>query len=327
MPLIPRIESDMFVFADVCSYMVNPVNLVGAPGKGLALEFRKRVPQFVEPYREACRTKELRMGTLQIFEDTGEPWGIINFPTKDHYYNQSEPSDIARGLEALRELLLQDRYRHSVVGMPMLGCGLGQADYDVVYPLMVDHLSDLEATIFLSMAPEKTQMQPRHLAIAGPLDYGNTAEDQQNIDRIIKSVMTSWQTDLSSYTGIISGGYPGVDAYVCGENFLRDEKETFVFRETGKTPLVAKPNQIKDGVAANLKLGNLLCEVAEDIILFKPKGHNNNRLSAMQIWLKANEEERHRSGMIPRRVAIWGDRGTDQTSENVLLPEESDIPY
>lgn len=81
MPLIRRIETDMFVFSDVCDYMVNLVNLVGVMGKGLALEFRNRVPRCVEPYRTACRTGDLRIGTLDIFEDTGQPWGIINFPT------------------------------------------------------------------------------------------------------------------------------------------------------------------------------------------------------------------------------------------------------
>jgi O-acetyl-ADP-ribose deacetylase (regulator of RNase III) len=315
----------MFEFEHVTDYMVNPVNLKGVSGAGLAAVFRDKAPKHIEIYREACRTKELRIGTVQVIEDVDQPWGIINFPTKDHYQNLSEEADIKRGLVALRELLLQDKYRYATIGMPMLGCGLGKQSYDTVYPMMIEYLGDLEATVFLSMHPDKTEMRPRYLMIAGPMDYGLTDEQQKSIEWAIeKSLEVKMGMAITDYEGVVTGGYPGVDAFVGGTDFMQDAQATYVYRKTGKMPLVVKPNKIRYGIGSNLHQANLLCEIADDVILFKPKGHNNNRMSGMQTWLDSQEK----IGLRTRRVAIFGDPNTEVVSDDVIVPiQEKDIPY
>lgn len=336
MPIIYRVETDMFVFSEVCSHMVNPVNLMGQPGGGLSLEFRKRVPHYIDQYKEACRSKDLRIGTVQIIEETGEVWGMINLPTKRHYADTSTAEDLARGLEALKDILIQDKYRYSTVGLPMLGVGLGSKDYETVLPMMENYLGNLDACIFLSMSPERTEMRPKYLTIAGPMDYGQKDTDRQAIDWSIDKVMEAWNAKLEDYTGVVSGGYVGVDAYVCGTEYGKavpssrsdiPYQDTYVFKKTDKMPIVVKPNLPRNGVGANLHLGNLLCEIGEDVILFKPKGHNNNRLSAMQAWLQSDKEERTRQGMYPRRVAVFGEVGNHRTAEDPLIPMIDDIPY
>jgi len=328
MPLIERVTHDMFEFESVVDFMVNPVNLIGVSGAGLAAVFRDKVPQHIEPYREACRTKELRVGTVQVLDkvelllDTNQTWGIINFPTKRHFQDLSEEADIKRGLVALRTLLSEDRYRYAAIGMPMLGCGCGKNSYEIVYPLMQEYLSDLDATIFLSMSPDKTEKRPRYLTICGPLDYGNTAEEQEKIDWAIEKLLEmKMGMKLTDYDGIVSGGWPGVDAYIGGTDFLKDQDSTFVYRKTGKPALVVKPNKARNGLGANLYQGNLLCEIADDVILIKPRGHNNNRLSSMQIWLESQEK----IGLRSRRVAIFGDNGTEIVNEDLLVAQ--DMPY
>lgn len=328
--LIHRVTMDMFEMAGVVDYMVNPVNLLGAPGAGLALEFRRRIPDdlFFDKYRKACQTEELRIGTIQILDETGHSWGVINFPTKRHFASDSDIDDIKRGLEALRETLVHEEYNRACVVMPMLGCGLGKQDYATVYPCMVDYLDDIKSPVFLSMSPQRTDLKPKYLTIAGPLDYGMNDEERAKIDWVIEKTLESWGASLSDYTGIVSGGYPGVDAYVCGEEYNEKFEDTYTFRKTGKKPLVVKPNMHRNGVAANLHLGNLLGEIGDDVILFKPKGHNNNRLSAMQAWLDADYEHRNREGLIQKRVAIFGDKGGPSVSESVIIPvSESDLPY
>lgn len=320
MPIIHRIESDMFVFADVCDYMINPVNLVGVTGAGLALEFKTRVPSFVEPYKEACKTKELRIGTVQVIEDTGMHWGIINFPTKRHFVDTSSKEDITRGLVALRELLLQDKYRYATIGLPMLGCGCGKQDYEIIYPLVMEQLSDVEACVFLSMSPERTEMRPKHLVVAGPPSFGLSDVDKESVDATIAKVMAAWGTDLSEYGAIVSGGYNGVESYLCGETYLTDVEQTYVYKKTGQTPLVVKANFSRNGVSANLLHNNLLCEIADDIILFKPPGHNNNRLSAMQVWINHDREKRAKDGHPPRRVAVFGEHAIKNVQTPILIP-------
>ncbi len=326
MPIILRVTEDMFEFSEVCHLMINPVNLLGVAGAGLALEFRRRVPSYIDKYKEACRTKELRIGTLQIIEETDHPWAMLNFPTKRHYQDTSSKEDIIRGLEALRTLLLTDKYRYSVIGMPMLGCGLGKQDYDVVYPLMIDHLGDLEATIFLSMSPQKTALAPKYLMVAGPLDYGHTDEERRILDWVVDETLKRWDTSLESYTGIVSGGYKGVDDYFCGIKYRENYEQAYTYRMTGKIPLVVKENLILDGAAPSLRQNNVLCEIAHDVILFKPKGHNNNRLSAMQIRLEADKQQKERDGLYPKRVALFGEKQSQITHEDLLI-NINDVPY
>ena len=325
MALIVRIEKDMFVFADVVDYVCNPVNLVGAPGAGLALEFRKRIPDeyYFHPYREAIRTKELRVGTVQVLE-TNHSWGIINFPTKRNYNDLTSREDIVRGLEALRELLQTDKFKHASIGLPMLGCGLGQFDYETFYSLAMDHLSDLDATILLSMDPNKTELRPRYLTIVGPPGFGLKDDDKKIVDETIDKILEKWGTKLEDYTGVVSGGLPGVDAYVCGQAYGKDHEDTLVYRRTGKKPIVVHANDYRNGIGANLTQNKLLCEIGHDIILFKPIGHNNNRMSFMQLWVKNDRQKRANDGHEPRRLAVFGERETTASVEKVVIPVTQD---
>lgn len=316
MGIVLRVETDMFVFADVVGYMVNPVNLVKVAGAGLALEFKKRAPEFMERYKEACDSKELRMGTVVPVE-TNQNWDMILLPTKSHFYDTSDSLDITRGLEALRELLKQDRYKYASVGLPMLGCGLGKQDYDTVFPLMKEHLSDLDATVIISMAPDKTELRPRYLLIAGPPGYGETPEQQKEIDEKIDAAMDAWGMSLSDYTGILSGGLDGVDTYIGGRDFNKNYEDTFVYKRTGGVPLVIKPDKAKDGIGSNLIQNQLLCELAHDIILLKPEGYNNNRMSLMQLWITGDRIKRHEDGHEQRRVAVSGEREVNVTGEKL----------
>lgn len=326
MPLVHRVTMDMFEFAEVIDYMCNPVNLLGVPGAGLALEFRNRAPDYVERYREACRDHSLRIGTVQVLEDVNQPWGIINFPTKRHYAEHSNVSDIIRGLEAMKDLLSQDFYRYASVGMPMLGCGLGKQDYPTVQPLMEQFFTDLDACVFLSMSPERTEMRPRYLTISGPVDYGKTSEQQQEIDETIDKAMSAWGMSLSDYTGIVSGGYPGVDSYICGTDYGKTVEssipyqDTYVWRKTEKMPLVVKPNSARDGVGASVKHGSLLCEIGDDVILFKPQGCNNNRMVNMQTWLDQDKRLKASQGKPQKRVAIKGDVSHVTEDEGLIIP-------
>lgn len=319
MPILYKVTHDMFQFEDVCDYMCNPVNLVSTPGAGLALEFRKRTPSYVEPYRQACREKTLRMGTVQVIETPEQSYDVICVPTKRHYSDTSDKDDITRSLEAIRELLQQDQYRYATICLPMLGCGLGTQDYPTVLPIMKDTLSDLEATVLISMSPDRTDFRPKYLVIVGPPDYILTEEDKIKVEQVIDVCMLKWGTTLDEYEAIVSGGFPGVDSFVAGSDYLKHVEDTFVFQRTGKTPIVVKPNRVRNGLGSHLIQGNLLCEIADDIILFKPKGYNANRLSSMQMWLEADKLKREADGHTPRRVAVYGEMSMDLVNKPMLI--------
>lgn len=320
MPIINLITPDMFIVEHVCDYMVDLVNLEGRKGLGVALEFRRRSPDHIEAYRTACRTGELRIGTIFTIEETSQSWGIMNFPTKRSPYDMSSTEDICRGLEALRDMCNTDRYRHAVICMPIPGSGLGGRTYDEIYPLMVDHLSDLETMIFISLSPDKTDIKPRYLSILGHTDYGHTDEDKQNIDKIIDLCMVKWGMKLSDYTGILSSGEPGVDQYIAGHKYLHKPEETYVFKHTGKPGFVIRPNEHRNAAMALSKCGEAICEAGHDIIMFKPRGLNNNRLTSLQIKIENRNKVLFEHGREPKRVAIFGDRSTHLFDDNLLIP-------
>ena len=65
-------------------------------------------------------------------------------------------------------------------------------------------------------------------------------------------------------------------------------------------------------------------EIGDDIILFKPHGHNNNRMTQMQMWLEADKMKREKDGHPPRRIAVYGDNSTNFTNDQILIQVQKD---
>ena len=133
--------------------LVNTVNCVGYMGRGIALQFKKAFPANYKAYERACRAKEVRPGTMFVFQ-TGSvvnPKYIINFPTKRHWRGKSRLSDIESGLQALVEEI--NKHGINSVAVPPLGCGLGGQDWDTVRPLIEKALADLPDTEVMLFEP------------------------------------------------------------------------------------------------------------------------------------------------------------------------------
>ncbi|WP_345721800.1 macro domain-containing protein [Herpetosiphon gulosus] len=116
--------------------LVNPVNCVGVMGKGLALQFRQTFPANYQAYVKACRVGEVQLGTMFVFVETGnvQPTTIINFPTKQHWKQQSKLEDIVAGLN---DLIAQLTLRSiDSIAVPALGCGYGGLAWAEVEPLI-----------------------------------------------------------------------------------------------------------------------------------------------------------------------------------------------
>ena len=111
------------IFESEAHALVNPVNCYGVMGAGLAREFKRRFKQNTKAYEMACKNKQLQIGTPFFFRNKSGVW-IINFPTKNHWMDDSKLEDIHTGI---RSMLHQLRGHPGIktVAMPALGCGLG----------------------------------------------------------------------------------------------------------------------------------------------------------------------------------------------------------
>lgn len=177
------------LFDSSADALLNPVNCKGFMGKGIALEFSRRFPEIMPPYKAACLSGDLRPGALmlvrldvrlapaqvyaprqavlqpveamKVAEALGPPPpsfnakensrpAIILFPTKDDWKFRSRLEWIDWGLATLRTFYRQ--WGLESIAMPQVGCGLGGLDWRQVKPLVERYFRDepVRVEVYLS---------------------------------------------------------------------------------------------------------------------------------------------------------------------------------
>lgn len=133
--------------------IVNPVNIVGVMGKGLALQFKQKFPHNYKIYKEACKNKTIDIGkSLLVDESTLEQKKfILNFPTKKHWSNPSKIEYIEEGLKDLVKIIQNNNFESMAI--PALGCGLGGLEWENVKLLLEKYLGNLEGIEIVIFEP------------------------------------------------------------------------------------------------------------------------------------------------------------------------------
>ncbi len=161
--MVHHIENED-IFRSTADALVNPVNCRGVMGKGIALEFKKRFPEIMPIYKEACKKKKLVPGKLMFIriiaeltanEDLFEEGlakrpAIILFPTKDHWRDKSKIEWIEAGLIELKKNYKE--WGLNSISMPKIGCGLGGLAWEDVKVLIENHFSyePVEIHVYIS---------------------------------------------------------------------------------------------------------------------------------------------------------------------------------
>jgi O-acetyl-ADP-ribose deacetylase (regulator of RNase III) len=136
------------LFDSECEYLTNTINIVGAMGAGLALEFRLRVPEMYELYKQKCNRGELRIGEYWIYDKPNRMGKkILNFPVKKSFSHPSRWEYIIKGLEYFVENYKRDGIKS--IAFPTLGSRLGKLDDQAVLIMMQDELVSLPIDIEL----------------------------------------------------------------------------------------------------------------------------------------------------------------------------------
>lgn len=137
------------LFASGAEALVNPINISGAMGAGLALAFRRRVPDMYADYRERVAAGSLQMGEPYLWrpQDAPRAAGVVCFPTKRHWRDRSRWSDIEQGLDRLASLVPE--WGVASLAVPALGCGLGGLDWEETRPLLMAGLAAVPARVLL----------------------------------------------------------------------------------------------------------------------------------------------------------------------------------
>lgn len=129
---------------DKAEALVNTVNTVGVMGKGIALQFKKAVPDNFEWYAKACKHGRVRLGEVLVYSAgmVDRPKYIINFPTKGHWRSKSRLKDIESGLDSLANEIKKLNIRS--IAVPPLGSGLGGLPWLKVRKLIEQKLGFIE---------------------------------------------------------------------------------------------------------------------------------------------------------------------------------------
>ncbi|MFI6022316.1 macro domain-containing protein [Streptomyces sp. NPDC051287] len=132
--MITRGTGNLLV-ADVDA-LVNTVNTVGVMGKGIALQFKRAYPENFKDYKASCDRGEVTVGRMHVHKvkQLGGPRFVVNFPTKRHWRAPSRIEDIASGLVALRDEIVERGIKS--IAVPPLGCGNGGLAWRDVEPMI-----------------------------------------------------------------------------------------------------------------------------------------------------------------------------------------------
>lgn len=120
--------------------LVNPVNLMGVMGKGLALQFKEKFPENFVMYKEWCADSP-EIGSIFIWRENNKC--IINFPTKIHWKDPSKLEYIEESTETLADWIINvDKdFEVKKIAIPKVGCGLGGLDWKTVKPKIIEILN------------------------------------------------------------------------------------------------------------------------------------------------------------------------------------------
>lgn len=286
MTVVKKIETDMFRFASLCDIMVNPVNTIGAMGKGLAKEFRERHPGVYTVYKKACEDGSLKIGKIQVIKDPKVRYKIVNLPTKEDWRDASRVEYIVEGLKALRRYLDRPENRYATVGMPMLGCGAGLLGYQAVEKYFYEYLDDLDAVVLLSQNPEYVETIPKYLGIVGPRVFADPFLPKSTtpnphykeqlsyvFDNVNKS-LTEWGLTPADFDAVVSGGATGVDRAAIGTSYddpyLAESYASKFLPD--KHPIICFADWDKFGLSAGMKRNFLIEDIATHIVAFHPPG-------------------------------------------------------
>lgn len=128
---------------DDAQVLVNTVNCVGVMGRGIALQFKKKFPENFKAYKKACDNKEVVPGRVFVFSygDMFEVRYIVNFPTKNHWKENSKIEYINDGLVDLKRFIVQNKI--TSIAIPPLGSGLGGLYWPLVKSRIEQAFADL----------------------------------------------------------------------------------------------------------------------------------------------------------------------------------------
>ncbi len=197
------------IFNSKCQTIVNTVNCVGVMGKGIAFVHRLRYPQMYEEYKEHCKNKLIKTGSLWLYtKQENAPW-ILSFPTKFHWKYPSKIEWIEQGLQKFVDTY--EKKGINSIAFPLLGTHNGGLDTNEVRCLMEVYLNkcsidieiydydpNVQDDLFASFKAKWLSLDEKTIKV----ETGIQPQYAKKISEIIQSGETNSIIALANYDGI-----------------------------------------------------------------------------------------------------------------------------
>jgi O-acetyl-ADP-ribose deacetylase (regulator of RNase III) len=121
--------------------------------QGLALSLREKAPALYKDFRHYCHTQNPKPGTLWAWVGA-DGVRVVNLftqePAEGHHGGKpgrASAANVGHALKALRQLAEAEELRSLAV--PRLATGVGGLGWEVVRPLIAQHLDDLGIPVYV----------------------------------------------------------------------------------------------------------------------------------------------------------------------------------
>lgn len=135
------------IAASDAKILVNTINCVGAMGAGVALAMKKRFPEIMPRYKEACDRKLISPGRIQVMS-TNDGRLVVNLATKGDWRAPSRYEWAGASLMLMNHWLKLKNIEPCRIAIPLPGAGNGGLDPARSHFMVKTYLSEAIARGF-----------------------------------------------------------------------------------------------------------------------------------------------------------------------------------
>lgn len=149
--MLKEVQGDLLLSgAAVIAHGVSPNDPFS---QGLALALREKAPALYKDFRHYCQTYHPRPGSLWTWVGA-DGVRVVNLFTQEavegHHggtAGRASASHVSHALKALRQLAEAERFES--LALPRLATGVGGLEWEVVQPLIAQHLGGLDIPVYV----------------------------------------------------------------------------------------------------------------------------------------------------------------------------------
>jgi O-acetyl-ADP-ribose deacetylase (regulator of RNase III) len=151
--MIYKVEGDILL--SKAQTIVHGIGVNDPMDKGLALKLRNKYPLLQKDFDRWCHQHNTKPGEawMWIGQKNVRIVNLItheNMESNDHHYDKATLNNIRHALSALVKIIAFEKL--TSIAVPRLGTGLGDLDWDDVWPLIENNLGGLDFPVYVYVA-------------------------------------------------------------------------------------------------------------------------------------------------------------------------------